>query len=69
MSELIAIPLKKPSDVDVTKALKNIISSAYNDPEKKNAYNDKIQEFNKLRSQALWKCFEKFESSLELIYG
>jgi programmed cell death 6-interacting protein len=69
MSELITIPLKKPTDVDVTKTLKNIISSAYNDPEKKSQYNEKISEFNKLRASAIWKCFEKFESSLELISG
>jgi programmed cell death 6-interacting protein len=69
MVELITIPLKKPSDVDLTKSLKSLISSAYSDPEKKNAFNEKIAEFNKLREKAIWKCFEKFESSLELIYS
>lgn len=62
MVELISIPLKKPSDVDLSKPLKNLINA-------NNTYTDAINEFNKQRSTAIWKAFEKFESSLEILYG
>ncbi|EFN81685.1 Programmed cell death 6-interacting protein [Harpegnathos saltator] len=68
MAELIAIPLKKPSDIDVIKPLTNIIKSTYNSPGNQKDYTDAIAEFSKLRNNALWRAFEKYESSLEVIY-
>ena len=68
MAELIAIPLKKPSDVDVIKPLTNVIRSTYNSVSNQKDYTDAINEFSKLRNNALWRAFEKYESSLEVIY-
>lgn len=68
MAELIAVPLKKPSDVDVIKPLTNVIKSTYNSGTNLRDYSDAIIEFSKLRNNALWRAFEKYESSLEVIY-
>lgn len=68
MADLLAVPLKKPSDVDIVKPLKNVISTSYSQSEKTNIYIESINELNKLRSTAIWKVFEKYESSLDLIY-
>lgn len=68
MAELIAIPLKKPSDVDVIKPLTNVIKSTYNSGANQKDYTEAINEFSKLRNNALWRAFEKYESSLEVIY-
>lgn len=65
MAELIAVPLKKPSDVDVIKPLTNVIKSTYNNQKD---YTEAIADFSKLRNNALWRAFEKYESSLEVIY-
>lgn len=70
MSELLVIPLKKPSEVDVVKPLKNLIQSAYNSSESNAVdHSDAINEFSKLRNVAIWKAFEKYESSLEIVNG
>ncbi|EFN65854.1 Programmed cell death 6-interacting protein [Camponotus floridanus] len=69
MAELIAIPLKKPSDVDIIKPLTNVIKSTYNTPGNQKDYTDAIAEFSKLRNNALWRAFEKYESSLQVIYS
>lgn len=68
MSEFLSIPPKKPTDTDLVKPLKNIISSHYNTSDNPNVYTSAIEEFNKLRSQAVWKVYEKYESSLEILY-
>lgn len=70
MSELLVVPLKKPYDVDVVKPLKNLIQSSYsgNDANATD-HSGVIEEFSKLRSAAIWKAFEKYESSLEIVYG
>lgn len=68
MADLLAVPLKKPSDIDVIKPLKNLIASVYSSSDKPVDYTEEINEFSKLRNTALWKAFEKYESSLEIIY-
>lgn len=71
MTELLVVPLKKPSEVDVVKPLKNLIQSAYSSSatnESAADYSEAISEFSKLRNTAIWKAFEKYESSLEMIY-
>lgn len=68
MSEFLSVPVKKPTDVDLTKLLKNFISSHYNTADNPDSYNNAVEEFNKLRSQAVWKVYEKYESSLEIVY-
>ncbi|XP_034935914.1 programmed cell death 6-interacting protein [Chelonus insularis] len=69
MAELISVPLKKPSDVDVIKPLTNVIKSTYNTGSNQKDYTEAIHEFSKLRNNALWRAFEKYESSLEVIYS
>ncbi|XP_012269159.2 programmed cell death 6-interacting protein [Athalia rosae] len=69
MADLIAVPLKKPSDVDVIKPLTNVIRSTYNSANNQKDYTEAINEFSKLRNNALWRAFEKYESSLEVIYS
>jgi len=67
--ELLTIPLKKTSEVDLVKPLKNLIQSA-NIKQSDNSQNlDKINTFNKQRNHAVFKVFEKTEASLEAIYG
>lgn len=70
MSELLAIPVKKPSDVDVVKPLKNLIQSAYSSSQSDKSvnYTESVTEFSKLRGNAIWKAYEKFESSLDIMY-
>ncbi|CAH1990718.1 unnamed protein product [Acanthoscelides obtectus] len=69
MAELLSVPLKKPSDVDIVKPLKNLIQSRYSTADKPEDCSEAINEFAKMRTNALWKAFEKYESSLDLIYG
>lgn len=69
MAELLSVPLKKPSEVDLVKPLKNLIQSRYSTADKPEDYSDAINELSKQRNTAIWKAFEKYESSLEIIYG
>lgn len=70
MAKLLAVPLKKPSEVDIVKPLKNLIQSSYSNPSSDRAdYSEAVNEFSKLRNNAVWKFFEKYESSLEIVYG
>jgi programmed cell death 6-interacting protein len=68
MAEVLAVPLKKPLDIDIIKPLKNLISSSYNTADNPQDYGEAINEFSKLRTNAIWRVFEKYESSLEIVY-
>ncbi|KPJ20177.1 Apoptosis-linked gene 2-interacting protein X 1 [Papilio machaon] len=67
MADLLVVPLKKSSDVDIVKPLKNLIQSTYNTGDNNEDYSDAIEELARLRANAIWKIFEK--SSLEVIYS
>lgn len=69
MAELIAIPLKKPCGVDIVKPLTNVIKSTYSGSNNQKDYTEAIEELSVLRKNALWRAFEKYESSLEVIYN
>ncbi|XP_059620927.1 programmed cell death 6-interacting protein [Phlebotomus argentipes] len=69
MSDLLIVPLKKPSEVDVVKPLKNLIQSSYGSSDKVPNYGEAVNEFSKLRNSAIWKFFEKYESSLDIVYN
>ncbi|GJQ69171.1 putative programmed cell death 6-interacting protein [Trypoxylus dichotomus] len=69
MKKLISIPLKKPYEVDIVKPLKNIIQSRYSTADKPEDYGDAINELAKLRTNGIWKAFEKYESSLDVVYS
>lgn len=65
---LLVIPAKKPYEVDIVKPLKNLIQSSYSAASDKAAdYAELAAEFGKLRSGAIFKVFEKYESSLPVI--
>ncbi|KOB73315.1 putative programmed cell death 6-interacting protein [Operophtera brumata] len=66
MAELLVIPFKKSSDVDLVKPLKNLIQSTYNSGENNEDFSDALNELSRLRTSAIWKVFEK--SSLDVIY-
>lgn len=68
MAELLSVPLKKPSEVDLITPLKNLIQSRYSTADKPEDCNEAITELSKLRNTAIWKAFEKYESSLEILY-
>ena len=65
--DILAIPLKRSSDVDILKPLKNLISSRYQSCDQE-SYVSAINEFAKLRSQAAGRALDYHESSLETIY-
>ncbi|XP_060802122.1 programmed cell death 6-interacting protein [Amyelois transitella] len=67
MAELLFVPLKKSSDVDIVKPLKNLIQSTYNTGESHEDYSEALTELSRLRTNAIWKVFEK--SSLEILYS
>ncbi|XP_001357901.2 programmed cell death 6-interacting protein [Drosophila persimilis] len=71
MSKFLSVPLKKPSEVDIVKPLNNLIQSTYNgaSEEEKAKYLEAVNEFAKQRNTAIWKFFEKYEASLEVVYA
>lgn len=66
MAELLFVPYKKSSDVEIIKPLKNLIQSTYSSGENQEDYSDALNELNRLRVNAIWKVFET--SSLDVIY-
>lgn len=69
MADLLSVPFKKPSEVDIVKPLKNLIQSRYSTADKPEDCSEALSEFAKQRNNAIWKTLEKYESSLEIIYG
>lgn len=75
MTDMLAVPLKKPSEVNVITPLKNLLQSAYNSGASKPTaagatdFNGIVEEFSKLRNTAIWKFYDKYESSLDVVYG
>lgn len=73
MTDMLAVPLKKPSEVNVITPLKNLLQSAYSSGGKPTAtaadYTGIVEEFAKLRNTAIWKFYDKYESSLDVVYG
>ncbi|XP_055611381.1 programmed cell death 6-interacting protein [Uranotaenia lowii] len=71
MPNFISVPLKKPYDVEIVRPLKNLIKSLNNNlgPEKLAHFENAVEKLNVLRKTAVWKSYEKQESSLESIYG
>ncbi|XP_044731295.1 programmed cell death 6-interacting protein isoform X2 [Chrysoperla carnea] len=69
MVELISVPLKKPTEVDIVKPLQNLIQSTYSTADKPQDYTESINELQKLRNTAIWRAFDRYESSLDVIYN
>ncbi|CAH3930485.1 programmed cell death 6-interacting protein [Pieris brassicae] len=67
MADLLVVPFKKSSDVDIVKPLKNLIQANYNNKNGSENLGDAIVELGRLRTNAIWKVFEK--SSLDVLYS
>ncbi|KAK7067282.1 Rhophilin, Rho GTPase binding protein [Halocaridina rubra] len=65
--ETFGVPLKKASDTDLLKPLKNLITSRYQTAEQE-SYITAINELVKLRTGAVCRTLDFHESSLETIY-
>lgn len=61
------IPLKKASDIDVLKPLKNLITSRYQTADQE-SYVSAINDLSRLRSSAVCRTLDNHESSLETLY-
>lgn len=66
--ELLAAPVKRASEVDLVRGMKKIISSAYSSSDDPADYEEAIQELSKLRAAAITRCYDKVESSLQVLY-
>jgi len=64
MTELLTVPLKKGSDVDVVKPLKNLIASTYSTADKPEDYTDALSELTKLRQLSV-RNIDRTEASLD----
>lgn len=69
--DLLTVPLKNPSEADMAKPLKNLVNSTYSElaPEKLKKISDNMELFSKNRQTAVFKVYEKFDSSLEILCG
>ena len=52
MTEILAIPLKKTNDIDITKPLKSLIASTYSSADQPTDCSNAITEVQKLRNAA-----------------
>lgn len=68
MAELLSVPLKKPTDVDLVQPLRNLVRGSFSSADHPEDCDNEIAEFNKMRNTAVWRVFEKYESSLEVVY-
>ena len=70
MVDLLAVPLKKTSEVDLIKPLRTIIASTFSTADKQESeqFREPIEEINTLRTNATVKALDKHESSLETLY-
>jgi len=66
MTELISVPLKKPSEVDLVKPLKTLISSTYSTADQPADHSDAISEMQRLRVAAT-KATDRTEASIEAL--
>ncbi|CAG0880578.1 unnamed protein product [Cyprideis torosa] len=69
MTDLLAVPLKKASEVSLIQPLRTIIASTFSTADKREGdqFREAIEELNTLRSNAAWKTLDKHESSLETL--
>ena len=62
MSDLLSVPLKRTSDIDVSKPLRNLIMSTYSSSDAPVDMNEKLREFQKLRQGSI-KTAERGEAA------
>lgn len=66
MATFIGVPLKKASETDLVKPLRNFIENTFSNAEP-NDYNTALNEFNKLRNSMIAKSVDRHESALEVL--
>lgn len=66
MADILCVPLKKTSDIDLIKPFKNLIALRFSTADNPENFNDAIAELNKLRSLACVRALDKNETSLEI---
>ena len=66
MADILSVPLKKTSEIDLVKPLKNLIALRFSTADNPENFNDAISEMNKLRSLACVRALDKNESSIEI---
>lgn len=67
MADILAVPLKKTSEVDLIKPLKNVIALRFSTADNPEDFGEAIVELNKLRNNANIRALDKQESSLEIL--
>lgn len=67
MADILAVPLKKTSELDLIKPLKNIVSLRFSTADNPENFSDGIVELNKLRNSATIRTLDKQEASIEII--
>lgn len=66
MASFVAVPLKKTSEIDLVKPLKNVIATYYSSSDEPINFDDAIEAFNRMRSTCTAKGLDyKHESSVE----
>uniref|UniRef100_A0A3Q4BVP0 Programmed cell death 6-interacting protein n=1 Tax=Mola mola TaxID=94237 RepID=A0A3Q4BVP0_MOLML len=67
MATFVSVPLKKSSEVDLTRPLSKFVIATYQTSEDQAEYIRAVEELNKLRKNALGRPLDKHESSLEIL--
>lgn len=66
MADILSVPLKKTSDVDLVKPLKNLIALRFSTADNPENFSSAITEMNKLRTLACIRAMDKHEASIEV---
>lgn len=64
--EILAVPLKKTSDIDLVKPFKNLIALRFSTADNPENFNDAISELNKLRNLACIRAMDKNETAVDI---
>jgi len=65
-SDILAIPLKKTSEIDLIKPMKNLIALRFSTADNPESFEEAIDELHKLRSNATVRALDKQEQSIEI---
>ena len=67
MTEILGVPLKKTSELDLIKPFKNLISLRFSSAENPENFTEAITELQKLRNNAVLRALDKNEASIEFV--
>ncbi len=66
MAELLTVPLKKTSDLDLVRPFQKLISQRFGSADSSENLSEAISEFQKLRNNVTLRTLDKQESSIEI---